>query len=590
MTLQPSGTVFDSVFSSTPPGDSAPTGGATSFSIDVVGANPVNWTATSSVTSGPNWITLATASGVASGTQPGTVSFSINQAVASGLPVGAHYGTIQVSAPGLVDTPLNFEVVLNVSAVSLLQAPAPSPTGLLYISAAGTEPPAQTLQVANNLTMPANLTFSVNGSWLSAAIPSSVPAGPVAAGATVPVLVSVNPSNLNAGVYSGSVTFNWAGSPMGSTVNVTLIVPLASQAVQQDRPDGAVSNATPATCTPTQIVPAQMGLVNNFSTPAGWPTPLAVALLDDCGNFVTNGSVVATFTNGDPVLPLTLSNPSAALYSATWTPQRTGGQVTVNARASAPGFAAVTTRLAGAVAPNSAPLLAPNGTLNIYNPVSAAALAPGTLVQISGTALAASPMQASASAQLPTSLNGTQVIVGTFNAPIQSVSPGTITAQLPFELVPSQQYDVVVSANGALTTPVSIQLEATDPGVATAMSGMLTATHLNGSAITAASPAAPGEYIVLTAVGLGPTDTPVADGALSPSSPLANALSQPSITLNNEAVTVLFAGLQPGTVGIYQINIQVPTDAVNGNLTLVVSQNGNPANSAILPVSNASSN
>jgi uncharacterized protein (TIGR03437 family) len=89
---------------------------------------------------------------------------------------------------------------------------------------------------------------------------------------------------------------------------------------------------------------------------------------------------------------------------------------------------------------------------------------------------------------------------------------------------------------------------------------------------------------VLTAVGLGLTNVPVADGAVGPSSPLANTLDMPSITLNNESVTILFAGLQPGTVGVYQINIQVPADAVAGNLTLVLSQDGNPANSAILPV------
>jgi uncharacterized protein (TIGR03437 family) len=326
-----------------------------------------------------------------------------------------------------------------------------------------------------------------------------------------------------------------------------------------------------------------MGLVNNFSTPAGWPTPLAIALLDNCGNFVTNGQVVASFTNGDPVLPLTLANPASGLYSATWTPQRTGGQVTVNARASVPGFAPVTAQLVGAVAPNTAPVLTPNGTLNVYNPLPAAALAPGTLVQISGTALAASSMSAP-STPLPTSLNGTQVLVGGLPAPLQSVAPGLITAELPYELTPAMQYQVVVSANGALTTPSTIQLSGTDPGVATAMSGLLTASHVNGKPVSATSPAAPGEIIVLTAVGLGLTDTPVADGAPGPSSPLANALDKPSITINNEMATILFAGLQPGAVGVYQINAQVPADAPAGNLTLVLSQDGNPANSAILPV------
>jgi uncharacterized protein (TIGR03437 family) len=578
MTLQPAGTVFQSNFS--PSGDTIPAGGQNSFLIDVVGDNTVNWTAT--VLPNASWLSLGTTSGTATSTQPGTVSFAINQ---NNLASGSHYGTIQVSAPGLVDTPLNFEVVLNVSPVNTLMAPAPSPAGLLYLSAAGTQPPAQTVQVMNNLSTSETLSVAAsaanNGKWLSA----SGPAGLVAYGSTAPVLVSVNPSNLNAGTYYGSVTLSWVGSAMESTVNVTLLVPLASQAVQQDRPDAEVSSAAPeGTCTPTQLVTAPMGLVNNFSTPAGWPTPLAVALLDNCGNFLSNGQVVASFTNGDPVLPLTLANGATGLYSATWTPQRTGGQVTVNARASAAGFAAVTTQLVGAVPPNSAPILTPNGTLNVFNPVPAAALAPGTLVQISGTALAASSLSAPAGGTLPTSLNGTQVTVGGIFAPLQSVSPGTITAQVPFELTPNMQYDVVVSANGALTTPASIQLSGTDPGVATAMSGMLTATHLDGTAITSTSPAAPGEYIVLTAVGLGLTNVPVADGAVGPSSPLANTLDMPSITLNNESVTILFAGLQPGTVGVYQINIQVPADAVAGNLTLVLSQDGNPANSAILPV------
>ena len=265
MTLQPSGTVFTSVFGPAPQGDTVPTGGENSFLIDVVGTTPVNWTATASVASGPNWITLTTPSGMAnftlpgsSNVLPGTVSFTINQSVASKLAVGAYYGTIQVSAPGIVNSPLNFEIVLNLSA-NAIQAPEPSPTGLLYISAAGSQPPPQTLQVTNNLATASNLTLSsptVNGgNWLSAAISPSAPAGPVAVGATVPVLVSVNPSNLNAGTYTGSVTLNWVGYPMGSTVNVTLLVPLASQAVQQDRPDGEASNAIPGTCTPTQIVP-----------------------------------------------------------------------------------------------------------------------------------------------------------------------------------------------------------------------------------------------------------------------------------------------------------------------------------------------
>jgi uncharacterized protein (TIGR03437 family) len=39
-------------------------------------------------------------------------------------------------------------------------------------------------------------------------------------------------------------------------------------------------------------------------------------------------------------------------------------------------------------------------------------------------------------------------------------------------------------------------------------------------------------------------------------------------------------------VGLYQINFTVPPGARSGNLNLVVMQNGMPANTTTLPVSN----
>jgi uncharacterized protein (TIGR03437 family) len=44
--------------------------------------------------------------------------------------------------------------------------------------------------------------------------------------------------------------------------------------------------------------------------------------------------------------------------------------------------------------------------------------------------------------------------------------------------------------------------------------------------------------------------------------------------------------LTPTVVGLYQIDFQVPADAANGDLTLVVSQPGFMGQSVILPVHN----
>jgi uncharacterized protein (TIGR03437 family) len=61
----------------------------------------------------------------------------------------------------------------------------------------------------------------------------------------------------------------------------------------------------------------------------------------------------------------------------------------------------------------------------------------------------------------------------------------------------------------------------------------------------------------------------------------------PTITLNGEAVpNVYFSGLTPTLAGLYQIDLQVPADAPNGDLTLVVNQPGFQGTPVILPVHN----
>ena len=50
-------------------------------------------------------------------------------------------------------------------------------------------------------------------------------------------------------------------------------------------------------------------------------------------------------------------------------------------------------------------------------------------------------------------------------------------------------------------------------------------------------------------------------------SPLATL---PQVTIGGAAATVAFAGVVPGTAGVYQLNVQVPSDAANGDLPLVV--------------------
>jgi uncharacterized protein (TIGR03437 family) len=390
--------------------------------------------------------------------------------------------------------------------------------------------------------------------------------------------VTANAAGLKAGVYRGSVSFSF-GSTL-RTVNVTLIVPgaLASPAVSGR--SGALGGPL---CAGAQLVPTQTGLTSNFSAPAAWPTPLTIRLLDTCGSAIGNGQIVTTFSNGDPPLILSPIDLTAGLYSGTWTPRKTSSQVTIQARASVPGYTTATAQIAGQVAPNSAPVLAPNGTFDIFHPQVGAGLGPGNIVQIYGSGLsgvATSPVVL----PLPTEVNGTSVLIGGVEAPLFFVSPGQINAQIPFELAAGKQYQVIVSANGALTTPQPIQLTPAVPAILQFTSGAVVAQHTDGTLITDTAPAVPGEYIVIYLTGLGATDIPVASGAASPVDPLARVVDTPVVTMNGNGIAVQFAGLTPGLVGLYQINFQVPDTTPNGNYELLISQSGTVSNKTFIAV------
>ena len=115
--------------------------------------------------------------------------------------------------------------------------------------------------------------------------------------------------------------------------------------------------------------------MNNFSVPAKWPATLIAQLNDDCGAAVANGSVIASFSNGDA--PLTLRGDSLGNYSATWQPGVVSQQMVVTLNAAAGTLPTATAKLIGGITQNQAPVLARGGTLNNLNPVIGASAGAG---------------------------------------------------------------------------------------------------------------------------------------------------------------------------------------------------------------------
>jgi uncharacterized protein (TIGR03437 family) len=81
---------------------------------------------------------------------------------------------------------------------------------------------------------------------------------------------------------------------------------------------------------------------------------------------------------------------------------------------------------------------------------------------------------------------------------------------------------------------------------------------------------------------LGKLRNPLATGEI----PLAanEAMVRPSVTLNGASVNVLYAGVTPGYLGLYQVNIQVPPTLRAGTYPLQMTQNGVASNLCSLTV------
>jgi len=95
------------------------------------------------------------------------------------------------------------------------------------------------------------------------------------------------------------------------------------------------------------------------------------------------------------------------------------------------------------------------------------------------------------------------------------------------------------------------------------------AQHLPGYSLLAppslfpnATPAAPGEEIILYGVGFGPTTPAAPTGQIVPGGePLASPVT---MTIGGIAVTPIFAGLSAS--GLYQFNVTVPTSVASGDV------------------------
>jgi uncharacterized protein (TIGR03437 family) len=191
---------------------------------------------------------------------------------------------------------------------------------------------------------------------------------------------------------------------------------------------------------------------------------------------------------------------------------------------------------------------------------AASAVAPGSIVSVYGTNLAAGSEAASQN-PLPTVLGGSRIVINGLSAPLLSANPNQINAQVPYETVGGIAAVVAIRETGA-SAPAALKVQETAPGI-------FVAFNQDGTVNGSSHPAAPGSALLLFVTGLGPTQPPVPTGVAAPAGPPVSAIVPLSATIGGVSTEVLSAGLAPGMVGVFNVTLTVP-EQPTGNYPLVV--------------------
>jgi uncharacterized protein (TIGR03437 family) len=547
------------------------------------GAGTLNWAASTTTP----WLRLVNPQGeaVANSSNIRRFEVGLNKAESRSLAVGRQESVVRVESPegGVRE----LKVTLDKRGSGQLPMRV-SPTSLVFVSEEGGSLPA-----SQNVTIYSR--SSIND--LSVTVE---PMGVTTASRGTFTIPSLKESILTIGVNGDNSTPGTRSNPVRITAGgLTVEVQVAWLVV----PRGTFSTLN---CGNTPPIAAITSLASDFVISAGDPVQLVATALNGCGNPLTEGSVVASFSNADS--PVALRHVGNSEWEGTWVPKRDAAdRVEIRLLASASGVSESTTgtsaafTISGILQPNLiTPVIGDSGVVNFASPgEEGAPLAPGAWVSINGLNLASQPGIADGN-PLPSQIDETSVRLGDASLPLLRVNSALVLAQLPYDADSGLTSQLVVRRGGTSSAPESVAIAASTPRIFTIGNpgegrGVIVDAE-SGQLIGPSNRLSAGKRVFIYASGLGAVDPLIDAGAAVPDA------GQPSV---KSPVQVLFDGIEaqvesavlsssdlkgaekwleqlaPAFVGIYRITAIVPEGLSPGNARLLLKAGG----SSSLPVS-----
>ncbi len=196
----------------------------------------------------------------------------------------------------------------------------------------------------------------------------------------------------------------------------------------------------------------------------------------------------------------------------------------------------------------------------------------------------------------PKSIDGTAVTIGGKPAFIDYISPNQINAQVP-DVPPGPQQVVVTSPSGT-SLPYTITINPAEPHLLAPSSFLIAGNQyvvaIFPDEVTYAMPpgaisgvptrrAKAGDTITLYGIGFGPVNPIMPAGQIvEQSNTLGSSLQ---VSIGGLPATVAYAALAPSYIGLYQLNIVVPSVPANDLTPLTFSLGGIPGTQTLyLPI------